>query len=295
VLLLLEHGADCTAKDNSGLTAMHFAAHENHEAIITLLSEHGADIDAKDGQGKTPLHHAPVNGSASAVKLLLLHGAAVNAVDNDGLTPLHGFVDAAGEEFSCDMQHLECALLLLQSGATILAQTDGDSWVALMRLAFALRYRDLVFTLMWRGVHAGGLMMSDSDDEDDESDSDDEDDESAAADKLAIETMLAAWAGGGLRAWRLDSHASFPAAFRINVQALLLATLGSLDAAATVAQDHAGDAGAVRRSARVARRTAVLLPNPLRTLHERRLLEPIFQALLHAHMGGPPAPPRATP
>ena len=224
------------------------------------------------------------------MKLLLLHGATVNAVDNEGLTPLHVFVKAGGRK----RLDLECTLTLLQSGATMLTQTVGDSWVALMRLALVRRYRDLVFTLLWHGVDEEGVTVSDS-----YSDSDDSDDyvhdESAAAEKLAIETMRAAWAGGGLRAWRLDSHASFPAAFRTNVQALLLATLGSLDAAAAVAQDHAGDAGPVRRSARFARRTAVLLPNPLRTLHERDLLEPIFQALLHAHMGGPPAPPRATP
>lgn len=37
VSLLLEHGADCIAIDDSGLTAMHFAAQQENEAVITLL------------------------------------------------------------------------------------------------------------------------------------------------------------------------------------------------------------------------------------------------------------------
>ena len=77
------------------------------------------------------------------------------------------------------------------------------------------------------------------------------------------------------------------------MQALLLATLGSLDAAAAGADDG-GNMGPAAHGAAAGRSVARRLQNLLRTLHlQHHLLEPI-QALLLAHMRGPPAPPRAT-
>jgi hypothetical protein len=212
--------------------------------------------------------------------LLLANGAEIDAQDAEGRTPLHAVFVA--DDSGHQQGRLDCILTLFQGGATLPASIADQALPRLAAKAVEHSRRDLVFTLLWRGVNVEGSIGG----------ADNDDDESAPADKLAIQTMCAEWQRGTLRAWRSETHASFPGDFRTNVQALLLATLGSLDAAVAVAQDHAGDAGPVRRSARAARRTAVLLPNPLRTLHERRLLEPIFQALLHAHMGGPPAPPR---
>ena len=72
------------------------------------------------------------------------------------------------------------------------------------------------------------------------------------------------------------------------MQALLLATLGSLDAAAAAADDG-GEAGPMPRGTSAGRCVA-RRRNPLRMLHEHDgLLESVFQALLHAHMGGPPS------
>ena len=149
--------------------------------------------------------------------------------------------------------------------------------------AVAKRYRNLVFMLLWRGVRV----------EDSTSNSDDDFtepllDASAAADKLVIDTMLIEWPRGSLRVWRSETHAFFPDAFRADVRALLLVTLGSLDATAAVADGHGGEAGPAACGTSAARRIVRRLQNPLSMLHAHRLLEPIFQALLHAHMGGLP-------
>ena len=120
------------------------------------------------------------------------------------------------------------------------------------------------------------------------------DDAGTIADSRAIATMLAEWPRGSLRAWRLDAHALFPAAFRADVQALLLATLGSPDAGDAAAEGCVGEAGPAADGVRGGRCVSARLQNPLRVLHQRGFLEALFQPLLILHMGGPVAPPRAT-
>jgi ankyrin repeat protein len=64
--MLLDHGADINAVDNSGNTVLH-AAFESFDGknykCIKMLLDHGADINAVDNSGKTVLHAAfkPVN------------------------------------------------------------------------------------------------------------------------------------------------------------------------------------------------------------------------------------------
>ncbi len=94
-----------------------------------------------------------------------------------------------------------------------------------------------------------------------------------------VAALLDAWRGGGLRAWRREAHALFPAAFRADVAAALLATLGSHGAAAIAAGPAASSAVAVSCGTRQQR-------NPLRMLRDLHLLDAVFQALLLAHMGG---------
>ncbi len=42
VRVLLEHGADCNKKNNSGSTPLHLAAKNNHPAIVRSLIKKGA-------------------------------------------------------------------------------------------------------------------------------------------------------------------------------------------------------------------------------------------------------------
>ena len=53
---LLEKGVDINAQDGDGWTALHWAAHEDHEAMIALLISQKATIDIEDDDGCTALH-----------------------------------------------------------------------------------------------------------------------------------------------------------------------------------------------------------------------------------------------
>ena len=307
VALLLERGAEINSKDNLGWTPLFPAAQNGHASVVALLLKHGADVNDKDINGWTPLSIAAGNGHVCVVALLLgcnaedssvsssLHLAArygraavvklllgwvdadVDAMDTHRFTPLHYIVTAALDDDPPSLENqLDCVLLLLQLGATITPQMTGPELLKLATDAVAHRRRDLVFTLLWRGVRVEAP-------EGDEA----VDGASDLADKLAVETMLTEWPRGGLRAWRLEWHAVFPSTFRVDVRSLLLATLGSLDVGA---EDRAGEADSMPRAAR---RTARPPQNPLRLLHEHRLLEPVFQPLLLAHMCGSARPPLA--
>lgn len=58
VTLLLDAGADLTATDSRGRTALHAACDEGNLAIVELLIARGASIQAKDAAGLTPYAYA---------------------------------------------------------------------------------------------------------------------------------------------------------------------------------------------------------------------------------------------
>jgi len=55
--VLLDQHVDVNAVNDSGQTALHFAALSS-DATVKLLAEHGAELDVKDKQGRTPLDFA---------------------------------------------------------------------------------------------------------------------------------------------------------------------------------------------------------------------------------------------
>ncbi|KAN0136168.1 Ankyrin repeat-containing domain protein [Lactarius tabidus] len=103
VRLLIEHGADVTAQNETHLTPLHLAstwqeydhgAHEPDRCVskvetVRLLIENGADVITKDDACSTPLHLASAQGSVEIVRLLLQHGADITAQDGSLRTPLH--------------------------------------------------------------------------------------------------------------------------------------------------------------------------------------------------------------
>ena len=60
--LLIEHGADVSAKDKEQPTPLHWALKLSHADLAKLLIEHVADISAKDEYGHTPLQWASFGG-----------------------------------------------------------------------------------------------------------------------------------------------------------------------------------------------------------------------------------------
>ena len=83
--LLISKGANVNAKDNNGLTPMHWA--ETKE-IAEVLIANGADVNTKWKGGLTYLHQAAVKGRNGVAELLIGKGLDVNAKDEDGDTPL---------------------------------------------------------------------------------------------------------------------------------------------------------------------------------------------------------------
>lgn len=90
--LLLGHGADAKDAREDGVTALMRAASEGAPKTVRLLIERGADMSATDFAGKTALHYA-ANYSASVgclerIQQLVDAGADVNARSHSGDTPL---------------------------------------------------------------------------------------------------------------------------------------------------------------------------------------------------------------
>jgi ankyrin repeat protein len=59
------------------------------EDTVRLLIDHGADVAAQDETHSTPLHLAALLGNTKAARLLIEHGADVAARDVNHRTPLH--------------------------------------------------------------------------------------------------------------------------------------------------------------------------------------------------------------
>ncbi|XP_071491103.1 uncharacterized protein [Diadema antillarum] len=70
-------------------TALHYAAERGNNTMIRLLLEHSAECDAKDGMEKTPVHVAAQAGYVHCVEELLRNTPdLLNEDDRDGMTPL---------------------------------------------------------------------------------------------------------------------------------------------------------------------------------------------------------------
>ncbi len=89
VRALAESGADLNAQNDSGLSALHFAARVFTSSLVRTLLELGAAVDLMSQEGQTPLMYAVAQGHDDMVMALIDAGADVNARDAKGKTPLH--------------------------------------------------------------------------------------------------------------------------------------------------------------------------------------------------------------
>ncbi|KAM3549052.1 hypothetical protein MY1884_008914, partial [Beauveria asiatica] len=114
VRLLLEKGAEIEAKDESGRTALGWAARQGHEAVVRLLLEKGAEIEAKES-GRTALWWAARQGHEAVVRLLLEKGANCEAKDEYSQTALG---------LAANQGHEAVVRLLLEKGADCEAKDE---------------------------------------------------------------------------------------------------------------------------------------------------------------------------
>lgn len=100
--------------DDSGRTALHYAAINGNLQIIAILVKASAKLNVTDALGNTPLHLAADRGQTEAATLLLEVGAEVDPQNRDGMTPLM---------IAASRGNLELVRALLAKGAST-AKTD---------------------------------------------------------------------------------------------------------------------------------------------------------------------------
>jgi hypothetical protein len=105
---LIARGANLTAADSSGLTALMAASYNGNMEIVNQLVKAGVPIDAKDESGYTALMYSCNKGKLSCARFLIDNGANVNEADNDDSTPLM---------FAAQHGYNEIVRLLLGNGA----------------------------------------------------------------------------------------------------------------------------------------------------------------------------------
>ena len=84
--------------DETGQTALHFAADRGSAGCVSLLLDRGADANCTDAEGISALQAAVIGGDAECVRLLLQAGADPDHEDVDGDTPRGCAADDSSEE-----------------------------------------------------------------------------------------------------------------------------------------------------------------------------------------------------
>jgi ankyrin repeat protein len=150
VRALLDDGTDVQAAEPDGMTALHWAAHHDHEAIASLLLEAGGHVSTTTRYGLVPLSLAATNSSPRMLRVLLDAGADPNHTTGEGETPLMtvarvGVVDAIDVliEYGANVNAIEewrgqtalmwaasqgnagAVSVLLQAGANLHATSEG--------------------------------------------------------------------------------------------------------------------------------------------------------------------------
>jgi ankyrin repeat protein len=88
VRALIARGADVTAAEADGTTALHHAAHRDDLGAADALIKAGARVQQANRYGVTPLWLACINGNAPMVERLLAAGADPNTTMQEGDTTL---------------------------------------------------------------------------------------------------------------------------------------------------------------------------------------------------------------
>ncbi|CAG8567037.1 14977_t:CDS:2, partial [Dentiscutata heterogama] len=84
---ILESGeANVNAKDDQGLSLLHWACDRGHLDVVKLLIEKGADINILSDGNETPLHYACISEHFDCASYLYKNGANILLKDEDGLT-----------------------------------------------------------------------------------------------------------------------------------------------------------------------------------------------------------------
>ena len=178
---------------NDGATPLFMACHKGHLKVVRLLIESGADKDKATNDGVTPLSVACQDGHLEVARLLIESGADKDQATNNGATPLL---------LACEKGHLEVARLLLESGATDAGRLQRDYPV---QYAAASDDIKLLLALPWDEWNAATPARQE------------------AVRRLGWEYLNVP------HRWTFDNHKKFPASFRQQVSAAIMAWQASPD------------------------------------------------------------------
>jgi ankyrin repeat protein len=106
-------------------TPLHTAARLGLEDIAALLLAHGADPDADDESGNTPVTTAASYGRVEVIKALLARRVDVNRRGRNGRSPLVAAVSGLGVETYSE-QRLQVAGILIAAGADVNAREPSS-------------------------------------------------------------------------------------------------------------------------------------------------------------------------
>jgi ankyrin repeat protein len=161
---LIRGGADLNAKDDQGLTALHYAASFGSVELTRTLIEHGAAELAfhETPEGENSLAVACERGHVEIVKLLIDAGGMAlvfktargvgegdDEVQLDGCTCLH---------IACQYGHLAVVKTLIQAGGEALLRKTRSDGTSCLHIACHQGHLAIVKTLVMAGGEALVLM-----------------------------------------------------------------------------------------------------------------------------------------
>jgi predicted LPLAT superfamily acyltransferase len=122
--------------DNSGNTALHFAASDGPLEVARMLLERNAEVDSQNSHGRTPLLLASELGSPDLVQLFLDHNADMHVCDAYGDTLLHRAAIAG---------QLEISRLLFKHDAKVTSRNnEGSTPLHLASAGYEAGHPDIV-------------------------------------------------------------------------------------------------------------------------------------------------------
>jgi ankyrin repeat protein len=71
-------------QNEDGITGLHYASANGHEAVVKYLLTRGARVNAINQRKNSALHWAALNGHETIVEMLLANGAVADVKNEDG-------------------------------------------------------------------------------------------------------------------------------------------------------------------------------------------------------------------